>query len=111
MEIRRRSERNAEILDISGDISLLNCRDLRRSLDQVVSNDPVLVVVNLERVPFIDSSGIGCLIAAYTDLNKRGGRLALVSVPETIVRTLEITNVIAFFQMYDSVEEVLSTLA
>ena len=109
MEILRRSECNAQILDISGDISLLNCRDLRRALDQASTPEGVLVVVNLEHVPFIDSSGIGCLIAAYTELNKRGGRLALVRVPETIVRTLEITNVISFFQMYDSMEEVLAT--
>ncbi len=110
MDIRRRAERNAQILDIRGDISLLNARELRRALEAAIAAGPGVVAVNLENVPFIDSSGIGCLIAAYTDLNKSGRRLALVHVPETIIRTLEITNVIAFFPIYGSWEELFAAV-
>lgn len=110
MEVARRKERDAIVLDIVGDVSLLNARELRKALQQAIAEPAAVVVANLKQVPYIDSSGIGCLIAAYSELRKGQRVLALLHVPETVQRTLEITNVIGFFPICSSMEEVFAAI-
>lgn len=66
------------------------------------------VVLQLDQVEFIDSSGLGALVRMMQAARAKGGDLKLSGVPPRIHKTLQMTNLLAQFEIYDSVEEALT---
>jgi anti-anti-sigma factor len=66
------------------------------------------VVLQLDGVEFIDSSGLGALMRLVQAARAKGGDLKLSGVPPRIRKTLEMTNLLAQFETYDSVEEAIT---
>jgi anti-sigma B factor antagonist len=98
------------ILDVSG--KLMGGPDadvfketIRNLLDEGFKN----VVVNMSQVPFINSTGLGILISAYTTLRKEDGVLKLANVTERIDSLLMITKLGTIFETYSSEEKALES--
>jgi len=66
------------------------------------------VVLQLDQVEFIDSSGLGALVRLMRAARAKGGDLKLSGVPPNIRKTLEMTHLLAQFETYDSVEEAIT---
>ena len=63
------------------------------------------IVLQLARVKFIDSSGVGALVRLMRDARSKGGDLKLSAVPPDIFTALSITNLLSQFDTFDSIEE------
>jgi anti-sigma B factor antagonist len=63
------------------------------------------VVLQLERVEFIDSSGLGALVRLVSSARASGSDLKLCALPAQVRKTLEMTNLISLFEVYDSEAE------
>ena len=57
----------------------------------------------------MDSSGIGELVAAYTSVNNRGGKLKLLNLPPKISDILQITQLITVFEVHDDEDEAVAS--
>jgi anti-sigma B factor antagonist len=66
------------------------------------------VVLQLERVEFVDSSGLGALVRLVQAARAKGGDLKLSGVPQMLRRSLEMTNLISQFELYDTVDEAIT---
>ena len=66
------------------------------------------VVLQLDQVEFVDSSGLGALVRLTQAARAKGGDVKLSSVPERILKTLKMTSLISQFETYDSVEEAIT---
>lgn len=66
------------------------------------------VVLRLDQLEFIDSSGLGALVRLMRAARAKGGDLKLSGVPPNIRKTLEMTHLLAQFEVYDSVEEAIT---
>jgi len=66
------------------------------------------VVLHLEQVEFVDSSGLGALVRLMQAARTKGGDLKLSGVPPRIRKTLELTGLLAQFETYDSIEEAIT---
>jgi len=66
------------------------------------------VVLQLEQVDFVDSSGLGALVRLTQAARSKGGDLKLSGVPARILKTLQMTNLASQFEIYDSVEEAIT---
>jgi len=66
------------------------------------------VVMQLDQVEFIDSSGLGALVRLMHASRAKHGDLKLCGVPEPIRRVLQMTNVLSLFEVYDSLEEAIT---
>ena len=66
------------------------------------------VVLQLDKVEFVDSSGLGALVRLMQAARSRGGDVKLSGVPPNIRKMLELTNLLAQFETYDSVEEAIT---
>jgi anti-sigma B factor antagonist len=66
------------------------------------------VVLQLDEVEFIDSSGLGALVRLMQAARSKGGDLKLSGVPPRIRKTLEMTSLLPQFETYDSVEEAIT---
>ena len=66
------------------------------------------VVLQLDQVEFVDSSGLGALVRLMQSARAKGGDLKLCLVPPKVRKTLEMTSLISQFEAYDSVEEAIT---
>jgi anti-sigma B factor antagonist len=66
------------------------------------------IVMQLDQVPFIDSSGLGALVRLMQTARAKGGDLKLSGLQPDIRRVLEMTHLISQFEVYDSVEEAIT---
>jgi len=66
------------------------------------------VVLHLERVEFVDSSGLGALVRLMQAARSKGGDLKLSGVPARLRKTMEMTGLLTQFEAYDNVEEAIT---
>jgi len=90
------------ILDLSGRITLgegsVQLRDATRDL---LSKGSKLILLNLGDVNYIDSSGIGELVSAYTTVRNQGGELKLLNLTKKVHDLLQITKLYTVFDVKD----------
>jgi anti-anti-sigma factor len=58
------------------------------------------IVLNLEGVPYLDSSGMGMLIGVYVSAVRGGGKLKLVALTRKVQRALTVSRLLALFEVY-----------
>jgi anti-sigma B factor antagonist len=91
------------VLEVGGEVDVYTAPRLRERLVELVEAGSRSVVVDLGRVEFLDSTGLGVLIGALKRLRAAGGDLALVCNHERLLKTFRITALDRVFTLYDSV--------
>jgi anti-sigma B factor antagonist len=90
------------IVDLSGRIALgegsAGLRDLVRNL---VSEGNKKILLNLRDVDYIDSSGLGELVSAFTSMRSKGGELKLLNLTKRVQDLLQITKLYTVFEITD----------
>jgi anti-sigma B factor antagonist len=90
------------VMDISGRITLgEGCSQLREMIRDQVSKGNKKVLLNLGDVTYIDSSGIGELVSAFTTVSKEGGQLKLLNLTKKVHDLLQITKLYTVFDVHD----------
>ena len=79
------------------------------TIKKFLSEGKKKIVVDLGEVKFMNSSGLGMLIAGLTTVNKENGKLKLANVEEKIHSLLVITKLVTIFESYPSVEDALAS--
>ena len=103
------SERNGwAILSVAGEVDVATAPRLREKLIELVNAGSVKIVVDLESVEFLDSTGLGVLVGALKRVRTSDGDFALVCTEPRILKLFEITGLTKVFPMRDSVEEAVS---
>jgi anti-sigma B factor antagonist len=105
MEINQRAKGDVVILDISGEIDLYNAPEIKDIINQLIEEQKYNVVINLEKVSYIDSSGIGALISSLSNLKKYQGGLKIINVYASVRKVFELTKLTSFFEIFDSEDE------
>src|SRR4030065_2532358 len=75
---------------------------LHEKLHEYIKQDKKKVVIDLSKVEWMNSTGLGVLSAGLTTLRNNGGELKLARVTEKIQSRLAITKLITVFENYDS---------
>ena len=108
--IEKRKKGDVIILDVQGDLTLGDPEQMfRDTVAELISKKQTRLIVNLESVEFVDSSGVGAIIRTHTTLTKQGGRLKLLKVNKLIRQTLKITGLLAVLEIKDDELEALSS--
>ena len=110
LDVKERQAGDVTILDMTGEVRIgegaISLRDSIRNLaDQGKKN----VLLNLAGVKYMDSSGIGELIANYTTITRGGGQLKLLNLTDRIQNLLVITKLLTVFDSYDNEAEALKS--
>ena len=108
LEVRRVDHPLGVVLTLSGELDLATAPVLQARLDPVMRGSG-MVVINLSRLEFIDSSGLHTLVRAERHLRRSGGQLVLVRGPRAVHRIFEITSLDSHFELYDSPSVALRT--
>lgn len=108
MDISSRQAGSANVVTIVGDITLYNSRQVRSALlDAVQGAAGKQVIVNLQAVRYIDSSGVASLIEGLKASRDTGAKLTLVGLSRTAREVLELTRVLRLFDVQESEEKAL----
>ena len=94
---------DVSVVDVAGRITLgEGSSALRDSLREMVGKGQKKILLNLGEVSYIDSSGIGELVSAYTTVTNGGGQLKLLNLTKRVKDLLQITKLYTVFDVHDS---------
>jgi anti-anti-sigma factor len=101
MKFSSRQVANVVIIDIEGKI-LLGDGDveIKQAVDEHLAQGRKKVILNLAKVPYIDSAGLGEIIRCYTAIRKSGGDLKLLAPNPRLVDLLGVTKLVNVFDWY-----------
>ena len=98
----RAADRNVVVLDVAGRLAAGETGMLFRGIFQrCLGEGTQRFLVNLEKVSYIDSSGLGELITSHTSLRNRGGAVKLLKPSKRIQDLLRMTKLLHVFEIFD----------
>ena len=103
LSLSTRTVAGHKVLEVGGEIDVYTAPQLRERLIDMVESGDRRVVVDLARVEFLDSTGLGVLVGALKRLRGVDGELGLVCAQERLLKIFRITGLDRVFQLYDSV--------
>jgi anti-sigma B factor antagonist len=109
MEITRKAVDETPIIEVSGQIDLSNCYRLHEAINEEIEKGNFFMVINLNKISYIDSSCLGVLLGGLEKLKRREGALALVGNP-LVDRVLTLTGLTRVFPFHSSVTDALNEI-
>ena len=93
------------VLEVGGEVDVYTAPKLRERLVELVDSGARNVVVDLGRVDFLDSTGLGVLVGALKRLRAAGGTFGLVCSKEPLLKIFRITALDQVFPIFAAVDE------
>lgn len=110
LDVQPRQAGDVTILDLSGEVRIgEGSVALRDAIRKLVEEDKQKILLNLGGVKYIDSTGIGELIANYTTVSRKGGQLKLLNLTDRVQNLLVITKLLTVFDSYDNEADALKS--
>lgn len=98
------------VLDLTGKVRLGGSnKHLHDTIKRLVLDGETQVVLNLEKVSYIDSSGLGELVAGFSTLKANKGALKLLKVPDRVVDLMTMTKLYTVFEIFGEEMDAISS--
>ncbi len=94
-----------EVIDVEGKIDIYTAPRLRELLINLVSKNNYQLIVNMERVEFLDSTGLGVLVGGLKRVRAHDGSLDLACTQERILKLFRITGLTKVFGIHETVDQ------
>jgi anti-sigma B factor antagonist len=104
--IEERSVGQVTVLDVVGRLTTdRGAERLKDKINSLLAQERTRILINLRDVPYIDSGGLGQLVASYGSVMKKGGSMKLLSVNARNHDLLSITRLVTLFESFSSEAE------
>ncbi len=104
MEITERRIEDMDVLVLNGRLDAASAKELKNRVSHLVQENRVKLIVDMENVDFIDSSGLGSLVSSLRVVNERGGDVKVVGLQKQVRSIFELTRLHRIFGIFDDVE-------
>ena len=105
-----KEEEGAIIVQVQNNkIDMLNVPEFRSFFDKQLDSKPGLIIVDLEKTQFIDSSAIGYFFKLHKDITAYGGKLCLTCLQTKVNRVLSINGADRYLECYDTVKDAIAS--
>ncbi|HEX8249843.1 MAG TPA: STAS domain-containing protein [Pyrinomonadaceae bacterium] len=102
LSITERRQGDIIILDLDGKIKLgEGCAELHKALRQLLERGEKKALLNLEKVSYIDSSGLGELVSGYAAFKRNEAEMKLLHLSQSVHQLMVLTKLLTVFQIYD----------
>lgn len=98
------------IVQLEGELDLHVAPEIAATLNPIIAESPVRLVIDLSRVTYIDSSGLAVLIRAVQDVETYGGRLMIAGAKENVRSIIESAGLSSFFLTFPHVDAALAAI-
>jgi anti-sigma B factor antagonist len=110
--INERRAGDVTILDLKGRLRVGgNMLAFHKSIRSLVLEKKMLILLNLAGVTFIDSCGLGELVASQVSVENKGGEIKLVGLTETLRELLTVTRLLTVFDVYENEADAIQKFA
>lgn len=99
---------DVSVVVVEGEIDVQTAAQLRQTLDHEIAEGHVRLVVNLDEVTFLDSTGLGVLVGRLKLVRNSSGWLRIVCSSDRILRVFRITGLDKVFGIHPSLDEALA---
>ncbi len=111
IKLSTRLQGDVTILDLTGDITLFNSPEIRKTLITLLKDNRVpQLFVNMTGVKYVDSSGIASLVEGLKIARDQGSRFVLYGLSKPAMTVLELTHLLRVFEVHVTEEEALAAL-
>jgi len=109
LDIRESLREGVVILSLKGRLTVGEASTVREQCTAVAANGNVNVLLNLEHVEYIDSTGLGALVICFTSLKKAGGALKLVNPNKRNIELLLLTKLHTIFEVFSDEQDAVNS--
>jgi anti-sigma B factor antagonist len=103
MKLSVRKVKDIVVIDVDGKIVLGDGDvEIKEAVDSLLKKGNINIILNLAKVPYLDSAGLGEIMRCFTALRKDGGDFKLLSPNQRIIDLLSITKLFNVFDIYDN---------
>ena len=107
---KRRTEGTVEVLELSGKITIGEGEaELRRDVQDLLDGGHHRILLSLERVGFMDSAGLGELVACYKRANENGGTIKILKPSGKVADLLSLTKINEIFEIFEDEGEAIAS--
>jgi anti-sigma B factor antagonist len=112
MKIDVRNEQGVTIIAPKGKITIgVGDVALRQAVHEALEAGARNILLDLEGVSTVDSSGVGEMVSAYTTVTNKGGKLKIANLPSKVADILQMTQLITVFDSFDNIEEAIHSFS
>ncbi len=104
MEMLEEKKSNAVVLKLEGRLDASTTSSVKWKVESVVRGKQRNLVIDMSGISFIDSSGLGILVASLRAINKAGGDIKITSLQDQVHAVFELTRLHHLFEIYDDCE-------
>lgn len=107
MQLSFEKKKDTLFVRITGELDLHTADQLRQNIDRYLKDYTVLknIIMDLQGIEFIDSSGLGVILGRYKLLQQRGGKMGAVSVSSQVKRIFELAGMLKLISIYEYKEQ------
>ena len=98
---------DASLLPLRGEIDVYTAPRLRQAIIDLVEGGATRIVVDMERVDFLDSTGLGVLVGGLKRVKMKEGSLSIVTTQDKILKIFDITGLNKAFPIHGTLEDAL----
>ncbi|MBM4168667.1 MAG: STAS domain-containing protein [Ignavibacteria bacterium] len=110
MTIKEKMVGNVAVVSLKGNLmGEPDTTEVRDKIYSLLQDDVRKIVLDLGKVKWINSSGLGALISAVTSVKNKGGEMRLASVSDKVESLFMITQLIKVFKTYESVDRAVAS--
>jgi anti-sigma B factor antagonist len=109
MKIQERKLNDVTVLDLDGAFALGGNAEFKHFVEDTITNGSRRLLINLAKVSYMDSSGLGELVSGYTQMQQVNGQMKLLNLSKRLNQLLVITKLITVFETFDSESEAISS--
>lgn len=104
LSLNTRAEGPFQVVEVGGEVDVYTAPKLREAIVSTVDAGNIRLIVDVEKVDFLDSTGLGVLVGSLKRVRAEGGSLDVVCTHERILKIFAITGLDKVFGLHNSVE-------
>ena len=94
------------VINVEGDITAIEAGSLKKEISDTIGSKPYqFLVLNMGKVNYIDSSGLGVLVSAFKRMKEVGGTVKLCGLQPRVKAVLDVTRMSQVFEIYEVEDE------
>ena len=104
LDIQERDREGITMLDLDGRLTVGNeMGTYREAMQKLIAAGKHSIILNMQKVDYVDSTGLGALVMTYTTLNKAGGKIKLLNLTRRSIELLVMTKLTTIFEEQNAV--------
>ena len=110
LEIQQREHEGIIILDLKGRLTVgQEATTFRERMQKLVPAGHNSIILNMEHVDYVDSTGLGALVMCFTSVQKAGGKVKLLNLTRRSIELLVMTKLSTIFEIFDDEQDAINS--